>query len=128
MNHRFQRISLKCHFRWFGLLYESSFSSKTVENILEISTFSLNHVIVRPTKIMNNLLKVCKICFSKSFLASKINRIFLIFFSLKNIWLHCKWMQGPTGKVHSVLVKMIGKHYTEGNHNEITGKIFNCYG
>ena len=41
---------------------------------------------------------------------------------------HCKWMQGFTGKVHSVLVKMIGKHYTEGNHNEITGKIFNCYG
>ena len=36
-------------------------------------------------------------------------------------------MQGFTGKVHSVLVKMIGKHYTEGNHNKITGKIFNCY-
>ena len=34
---------------------------------------------------------------------------------------HCKWMQGFTGKVHSILVKMIGKHYTEGNHNKITG-------
>ena len=41
---------------------------------------------------------------------------------------HCKWMQGFTGKVHSTLVKMIGKHYTEGNYNKITGKIFNCYG
>ena len=30
-------------------------------HILEISIFSLNHVIVRPTKIMNNLLKDCKI-------------------------------------------------------------------
>ena len=30
-------------------------------HILKISIFSLNHVIVRPTKIMNNLLKVCKI-------------------------------------------------------------------
>ena len=28
---------------------------------LETSIFSLNHVIVRPTKIMNNLLKDCKI-------------------------------------------------------------------
>ena len=42
--------------------------------------------------------------------------------------LHCKCLQGFTGKVHFVLVKMIGKHYTEGNHNKITGKIFNCYG
>ena len=31
-------------------------------HILKISIFSLNHVIIRPTKIMNNLLKVCKIC------------------------------------------------------------------
>ena len=30
--------------------------------ILKIRIFSLNHVIVRPTKIMNNLLKVFKIC------------------------------------------------------------------
>ena len=42
--------------------------------------------------------------------------------------LHCKCLQGFTGKVHSVLVIMIGKNYTEGNHNKITGKIFNCYG
>ena len=42
--------------------------------------------------------------------------------------LHCKCLQGFTGKVHFVLVNMIGKHYTEGNHNKITGKIFNCYG
>ena len=31
-------------------------------HILKISIFSLNHVIVRPNKIMNNLLKVCKVC------------------------------------------------------------------
>ena len=42
--------------------------------------------------------------------------------------LHCKCLQGFTGKVHFVLVNMIGKHCTEGNHNKITGKIFNCYG
>ena len=35
---------------------------KPCVRILEISIFSLNHVIIRPTKIMNNLLKVCKIC------------------------------------------------------------------
>ena len=31
-------------------------------HILKIRIFSLNHVIVRPIKIMNILLKVCKIC------------------------------------------------------------------
>ena len=35
---------------------------KPFVHILEISIFSRNHVIVRPTKIMNNLLKDCKIC------------------------------------------------------------------
>ena len=42
--------------------------------ILKISIFSLKHVIVRPTKIMNNLLKVYKICtyvLSKSFFSIK---------------------------------------------------------
>ena len=34
---------------------------KPQTNILEISIFSINHVIVRPTKIMNNVLKDCKI-------------------------------------------------------------------
>ena len=35
-------------------------------NILEISIFSLNHVVVRPTKIMNSLLKDFKIRTVKS--------------------------------------------------------------
>ena len=35
---------------------------KPCVRILEISIFSLNHVIIRPTKVMNNLLNVCKIC------------------------------------------------------------------
>ena len=34
---------------------------KPRKNLLEISIFSLNDVIVRPTKIMNNLLKDCKL-------------------------------------------------------------------
>ena len=34
---------------------------KPCMHVLEISIFSLNHVIVRPTKIMNNPLKDCKI-------------------------------------------------------------------
>ena len=42
--------------------------------------------------------------------------------------LHCKCLQGFTGKVHSMLVKIIGKHYTEANYNNITGKIFKGYG
>ena len=38
---------------------------KPCMHLMEISIFSLNHVIVRPTKIMNNLLKDCKICSGK---------------------------------------------------------------
>ena len=56
--------------------------------LLKIGIFSLNHVIVRPTKIMNNLLKVCKICaFKVIFWHQKPTESFWIFFSLKNIWL-----------------------------------------
>jgi hypothetical protein len=36
-------------------------------HILEISIFSLNHVIISPTQIMNNSLKDCKFVLSKSF-------------------------------------------------------------
>ena len=55
---------------------------------LKISIFSLNHVIVRPTKIMNNLLKVCKICtFKVIFRYQKSTKSFWIFFSVKSIWL-----------------------------------------
>ena len=79
MNHRFQRISLKCYLRWFGFLRESSFSSKNrleieaVQDFLikldmkpcmrqvEISIFSVDHVIFRLTKIMNSLLEHLKI-------------------------------------------------------------------
>ena len=35
---------------------------KPCMHILKKSIFSLDHVIVRPTKIMNTLLKVCKMC------------------------------------------------------------------
>ena len=53
--------------------------------------------------------------------------------SIHWVLMHCKCLQAFTGKVHSgkvhsMLVKIIGKHYTEGNYNKITGKIFNCYG
>ena len=51
-------------------------------HILKIGIFSLNHVIVRPTKIMNNLLKVWKILRHQ-----KSTKSFWIFFSVKNIWL-----------------------------------------
>ena len=50
--------------------------------VLKISIFSLNHVIVRPTKIMNNLLNVCKICtFKFIFRHQKSTESFWIFFS-----------------------------------------------
>ena len=57
-------------------------------HILKISIFSLNHVIVRPTKIMNNLLKVCKICtFKVIFGIINQPNLSKFFFSVKNIWL-----------------------------------------
>ena len=50
-------------------------------HILKISIFSLNHLIVRPTKVMNNLLKVCKICTSKGiFRHQKSTKPFRFFF------------------------------------------------
>ena len=53
-------------------------------HILEISIFPLNHVTVRPTKIMNNLLKVYKICtFKIIFWDQKSTEYFLIFFCEK---------------------------------------------
>ena len=43
-------------------------------HLLEISIYSLCHVIVRPTKIIKDLLKDHKFCFSKSFFSVK-NRL-----------------------------------------------------
>ena len=45
------------------------------------------HVMVRPTKIMNNLLKVCKICTYQSFFGIKHQPNLFEFFSVKNIGL-----------------------------------------
>ena len=62
-------------------------------HILEISIFSLNHVIVRPTKIMNNLLKVCKICtFKVIFWHQKTTESFW-FFCKEYIWLKAQQVQ-----------------------------------
>ena len=50
-------------------------------HILKIIIFSLNHVIVRPTKIMNNPLKVFKICtFKVIFQHQKSTESFWFFF------------------------------------------------
>ena len=50
-------------------------------HLVEISIFSLNHVIVRPTKIMNNLLKDLKILGLKViFWHQKSTELFCIFF------------------------------------------------
>ena len=52
----------------------------------EFIHISVYNVIVRPTKIMNNLLKDCKILtFKVIFLCQKSTESFSIFFSLKNI-------------------------------------------
>ena len=54
-------------------------------HLLEISIFSINHIIVRPAKIMNNLLKDCKIrTFKVTFQHQKSTESFQ-FFSVKNI-------------------------------------------
>ena len=49
--------------------------------------------------------------------------------------LHCKGLQGFTEKVHSILVKIIGKHYSretklklQGNFLIVMGKIVNVIG
>ena len=44
---------------------------------------------------------------------SSINRSYLV---------HCKCLQGFKGKVHSILVKMIGKHYSRETTIELWGK------
>ena len=44
---------------------------QTTYILLEKSIHSLNYVIIRPTKIMNNLLTYCKILTSKSFFSIK---------------------------------------------------------
>ena len=49
--------------------------------------------------------------------------------------MHCKCLQGFTGKVHSILVKIIGKHYSrettiklQGKSLIVMGKIANVIG
>ena len=57
---------------------------KPCMHVLKISLFSLNHVIVRPIKIMNNHLKICKIgTFKVIFRHQKSTESFWFFFSLK---------------------------------------------
>ena len=60
---------------------------KPRKNLLEISIFSLNDVIIRPTKNIYEQppQRLQNSAFQSSFSASKINQIFLIFFSMKNI-------------------------------------------
>ena len=62
-------------------------------HILKISIFSQNHVIVRPTKIMINLLKDYKIVLSKSFFSIKNQQNLFDFFSVKNISLGDKLLK-----------------------------------
>ena len=59
---------------------------KPLINLLKISIFSLNNDILRLTKIMNNLVKGCKIrTFKVIFQCLKLVESFQIFFSVKNI-------------------------------------------
>ena len=52
---------------------------KSHMHVLEISIYSLNHVIASPTKIMNNLLKDCKICtFKVIFQLQKLTESFSV--------------------------------------------------
>ena len=54
---------------------------KPCMHLVEISIFSLNHVIMRPIKILNNILKVCKICtFEVIFQHKKSTESFWFFF------------------------------------------------
>ena len=61
---------------------------KPLMHLLKISIFSLNKDIVRLTKIMNNLVKDCKIrTFKVIFLCLKLVESFQKTFSVKNVWL-----------------------------------------
>ena len=61
---------------------------KPCVHLVEISIFSLNHVIIRLTQIMNNFLKHLKIrTFKVIFLCQKLVESFPKTFSMKNIWL-----------------------------------------
>ena len=62
-------------------------------HILKISIFSLNHVIIRPTKILNNLLKVCKVCTFKITFHIKNHLNLSDFFSVKDVWLGDHFLQ-----------------------------------
>merc|ERR1739844_197321 len=82
-----------CHFIR-GYLVESvqdiliKLDMKPCMHLVEISIFSLNHVIVRLTKIMNNLLEHIKIhTFKVIFLCKKSVESFHNNFSMKNIQL-----------------------------------------
>ena len=81
-------------------------------HLLKISIFSLNHVIFRPTKIMNNLLKDCRInTFKVIFQHQKSTESFWIFFSVKNIWLGDQllviFLKTSTLKVHTLFSKNV---------------------
>ena len=61
---------------------------KPLIHLLKISVFSLNNDIVRLTKIMNKLVKDCKICtFKVIFQCLKLVETFQKKISVKNIWL-----------------------------------------
>ena len=75
--------NLKIHFRgeWYPTYFFSKLGIKPCIHLVKISIFSLNHVFVRLTKIMNNLLEHLKILnFQSHFLVLKIGRIFPVFF------------------------------------------------
>ena len=81
------------HVEWIRAHLQETYPLDTVQDfliklgitprlhILKISILSLNHVIVIPTKTMNNLLKVCKICtFKVNFWHQKSTESFGFFF------------------------------------------------
>ena len=49
-------------------------------HVLKISIFYLNHVIIRHTKLMNNLFKVCKITYKVIFKHQKSTKSYWFFF------------------------------------------------
>ena len=91
-----QKESEKMIFLWFNKSCVAPFTARALDtvqdfliklgikpclHILKISIFSLNHVIVRPTKIIKQPLQSLQnLYFQSNFLASEINRIFRNFF------------------------------------------------
>ena len=131
-----QNLKIKSH-KWVPIYYSKPKTSSFFQNASGTEIFDFR--ISSYSLLRNYFFWICKLEKIQisifNFLPNKQNFCSGNYSRAETIWgntvwtlVHCKCLQGFTGKVHSMLVKVIGKHYTEANYNTITGKIFKGYG